>query len=100
MKKEYYLIIILILVSLASFGMGRMSVLDKINREEEVEFIIPELSSIIDDFSGFSYLASVNGTKYYKRGCRSANRIKEENRIYFKTSTDAIKSGYGASSTC
>jgi hypothetical protein len=87
-------------VSIASFGLGRLSVLDQQGEKEEVEFIIPELSKIDMSFSGFSYLASINGTKYYSRGCKSANRIKPENRIYFKSSSDAIKSGYGASSTC
>lgn len=100
MKKEFIIIIILILVSLASFGLGRMSALDKKGSESEVEFVIPELSSIDMSFSNFPYLASINGTKYYGRGCKSASRIKTENRIYFKTSTDAVKSGYGASSTC
>ncbi|MDQ5901648.1 MAG: Ada Zn binding protein [Patescibacteria group bacterium] len=100
MKNEFIVIIILILVSLASFGLGRMSVLDKKGSESGVEFLIPELSKIDMSFSGFPYLASINGTKFYGRGCKSSNRIKAENRIYFKTSTDAVKSGYGASSTC
>ncbi|MEZ4103636.1 MAG: hypothetical protein R3B55_03780 [Candidatus Paceibacterota bacterium] len=101
MKKEYLIIIIMVLMSVASFGLGRMSVLEsKTKGEEEVEFVIPELSKIDMGFSGFNYLASINGTKYYPRGCKAANRIKVENRIYFKSGSDAQKTGYGYSSSC
>lgn len=100
MKKEYLIIIIIILVGLASFGLGRMSALEKTGEEDSVEFIIPELSKIDMNFSGLSYVASINGTKYYPRGCKVVNRIKSENRIYFRSGSDAQKSGYGYTSSC
>ena|SRR5690606_4143294 len=93
MKKEYLLVVIIVLVALVSFGLGRMSVLEKQKGDREVEFIIPELSKIDMSFKGHSFVASVNGTRYYPRGCRAANRINSENLIYFKTAEDARKSG-------
>ncbi len=50
--------------------------------------------------SSKSYVASKNGTKYYPAACSGANRIKEENRVYFDTKEAAERAGYGASSTC
>lgn len=46
------------------------------------------------------FVASKNGTKYYPSNCKSANRIKEENRVYFKTEQEAQSSGYERTSTC
>lgn len=100
MKKEYLFVIILILVGLISFGLGRMSVLGANKSDGEVEFVIPTLSKIDLNSQNFKYLASINGTKYYPKGCNSANRIKSENRIYFKSGEDAEKSGFERSKTC
>lgn len=46
------------------------------------------------------YVASKNGTKYYLPSCGTANRIKEENKIYFNTKEEAEAAGFGPSSTC
>lgn len=45
-------------------------------------------------------VASKNGTKYYKVTCSGANRIKEENKIYFQTVEEAIAAGYGEAKGC
>lgn len=45
-----------------------------------------------------SFVASVNGGKYYFLTCAEINRIKEENKIFFKTEQEAIDAGYAASS--
>lgn len=47
-----------------------------------------------------SYLASRSGTKYYPAGCKSANRIKEENRIWFTNKESAESAGYEPASNC
>ena len=44
------------------------------------------------------YVASKNGKTYYKITC--SNRIKEENKIYFQSESDAQKSGFTPSKTC
>lgn len=67
--------------------------------------IIP-LSSIQEGASNLdgkplgSYLASRSGTKYYPTGCKSANRIKEENRIWFTNKESAENAGYEPASNC
>jgi hypothetical protein len=45
-----------------------------------------------------SFVASVSGAKYYFLTCAETKRIKEENKIFFKTEQEAIDAGYSASS--
>lgn len=45
-------------------------------------------------------VASKNGKKYYLTTCSGANRIKDENKIYFSSAQEARKAGLTPSSTC
>ncbi len=47
-----------------------------------------------------NYVASRNGQKYYPADCKSANRIKPENRVYFATAALAEAAGYTLTVTC
>jgi small subunit ribosomal protein S1 len=42
------------------------------------------------------FVASKTGKKYYAVGSAAAEKIKDENRIDFKTEEDAVKAGYSA----
>jgi len=46
------------------------------------------------------YVASKNGTKYYTPGCAGASRIKDENKVFFKTAQEAEAAGYGIAAGC
>lgn len=46
------------------------------------------------------YVASVNGSKYYHRGCGGVGRIKEENKVWFATPEEAQKAGYEPAKNC
>ncbi len=46
------------------------------------------------------FIVSKNGSKYYPLGCKAANRIKLENRVYFESAIDAKAAGYELSATC
>ncbi len=99
-KKSLALIAIIILTSTASFGLGRLSIIEQVRAKDDVEIIIPRLSNLKVDESKFKYLASKSGTKYYPMGCKSANRIKPENRVYFNTVDEAEESGLTLASGC
>jgi hypothetical protein len=43
---------------------------------------------------GRSWVASSRGEVYYRRGCRNADRLAPENRVYFRTEEDAKRAGY------
>lgn len=47
-----------------------------------------------------SLVASKNGTKYYLPSCSGANRIKDENRIWFATAEEARENGYEPAANC
>lgn len=46
------------------------------------------------------FVASKNGQKYYPLDCASANRIKEENKIYYESAMEAEADGKELSSQC
>jgi hypothetical protein len=46
------------------------------------------------------YVASKNGGKYHLPWCSGALRIKEENKVWFKTKEEAEKAGYTPASNC
>lgn len=99
-KKSIVLILIIVLTGTGSFGLGRLSVMEKERGEERAAIIMPKLRELSVDESQFSFVASKNGTKYYTIGCKSADRIKEENKIYFETVEEARETGLEPASGC
>jgi hypothetical protein len=116
--RDILTVIIVILVGLGSFGLGRLS---KSNTSSgiQIEYLGQEASAIqatqysnvlqktaITDTpassssSGKNFFASSRGSKYYPVGCQAGNNLKQENRIYFATREEAEKSGYELSSSC
>jgi len=47
-----------------------------------------------------SIVASKNGAKYYFTWCSGATRIKEENKVWFESETEAKNAGYAPASNC
>jgi hypothetical protein len=47
-----------------------------------------------------NYLASSRGKKYYPIDCPASQNIKESNRVYFKTASEAESKGYTLSTSC
>lgn len=47
-----------------------------------------------------SFVASQSGTRYYHVSCGSANRIKEENKVFFATEMEAQAAGYTRALNC
>jgi hypothetical protein len=108
---RFYLMILLIIigVSLASFSLGRLSILNHIdeirlleqqanvvNTQEYKETLVTEGEEIREK----RFIASKNGKMYYSLGCSGINRINIENRVYFNSEIEAEKAGYTKSKTC
>jgi hypothetical protein len=113
---EIIVIFIILLTGINAFYIGSLK---KLNLNGNVELILQKgvfvldfaeksgknvLSGAgnLDSESGLekSFVASKNGTKYYPVGCSGANRIKEENKIYFSTEKEARDRGLGPSKNC
>jgi hypothetical protein len=113
--KDVLVVIIIILVGLGSFELGRLS---KNNSNNGIKIEYPDeeaniVGSINQNSSNLNnnlensqklisgnFFASNRGTKYYSISCSAGKTIKEENRIYFNTSTEAQSAGYELSSAC
>jgi len=116
--KDFLIILIIILVGLISFLLGRLSNQESSEglkiRYQDQEALVLSSSSLIkagwDDKLSVpqnssknslgEYFASNRGKKYYPINCSAGKNIKIENRVYFKTAQEAEKAGYELSSSC
>lgn len=115
-RSDLYVAAVIFLVGLASFGLGRLSVLWP---EKEAIRIgnskSSELSELSTPNSGElnqlnplnslnqlkdKYVASQNGTAYHFPWCPGAQRIKEENKVWFDTKEEAERAGYHPAANC
>ncbi len=46
-----------------------------------------------------AWVASSRGHTYYRRGCKTANRLSRANLIYFRTEEEAQRAGYRRSTS-
>ena len=116
--KDILIVIIVILVGLGSFELGRLS---KENSSSgiKIEYTNPNTNQAANVVSATEYIktmpvqttqnlnsarknffASNRGSKYYSIGCSGGKTIKQENRVYFTTREEAEKAGYTLSSLC
>ncbi|MBU2082397.1 hypothetical protein KKH14_03185 [Patescibacteria group bacterium] len=104
-SNKAFIATVLVLVFLIGLGIGLL-----IKRGESSQIIIdknakiglpaqPDLSAPAA-LAGSNFMASINGTAYYPKGCPSANRINEENIIWFSTKEEAEIQGYKPAKNC
>lgn len=112
--KDILVIIIIILVGLGSFGLGRLSKntqnsgikIQYPNKEANKANVIESINQIADienleqNSSSKTFFASSRGSKYYSINCSAGKTIKEENKIFFSSSTEAEEAGFELSSAC
>lgn len=119
--KDIMIVIIVILVGIFAFELGRLSRENgsngvKINYTGQQASVIgsispnrsntpnielnPSIAEKTRNSSLGSYFASNRGKKYYPIGCGAGKSIKTENRIYFQSSSDAEQKGYTLASSC
>ncbi|OGI74457.1 hypothetical protein A3D42_01200 [Candidatus Nomurabacteria bacterium RIFCSPHIGHO2_02_FULL_41_18] len=107
-SKDILTVIIVILVGLISFGLGRLSKQPKneglkIEYKGETADITANVSRPVLDTGKIAtraFFASNKGSKYYPVGCSAGKNLKEENRIYFNTRESAEIAGYELSTSC
>lgn len=98
LTREIAFAIILILVGLASFGLGRLSVLSDGKQPVRIEY--GEQGASPSMVKNGAVVGSKNGSKYHLPWCSGAQRIKEENKVYFDSIEDAKRNGYTAAANC
>jgi hypothetical protein len=110
--RNIYVILIIVLVSLASFGLGRLSKIEEgrppvniINRNTIPAIAntaispTPNIGEEVREINE-QYVASKNGSKYHLPWCSGAQRIKEENKIWFETKEEAERASYSPAANC
>lgn len=111
-KSDLYIAAIIFLVGMASFGLGRLSVLWP--KKEPITITNGQLpvtdNSISKKASGEEasvsaavegkYVASKSGAAYHYPWCQGALKIKEANKIWFQTKEEAEKAGYKPAGNC
>ncbi|NVN97128.1 hypothetical protein HXX01_02755 [Candidatus Nomurabacteria bacterium] len=115
-RNTLFIIVILVLIGLSSFGLGRLSKEESLNnpntkldngngyivKEEIGKSILIESDNkkVVNNSREKMYVASKNGKLYYGVNCSGANRIKTENKLWFSTEQEAIDAGYNKASLC
>lgn len=117
-KSDCYIAAVIFLVGLLSFGLGRLSVLwpqkEPITVVNQQSGIINQENHLKDDQGDISssgskspiydsngkYVASKNGSAYHFPWCAGAQKIKEENKIWFDTKEAAEAAGYRPAANC
>ena len=109
--KDILTVIIVILVGLGSFELGRLSkntqntgikieYPDGVENQSANVISTQETQNLNANSAGKNFFASNRGTKYYSIGCTAGKNIKQENRVYFATREEAEKANYTYSSSC
>lgn len=111
---------IVILVALASFGLGRASLVDSgLNLAQNESYTEPKTVAAASlptaaprttpaatapaspqVATDAALVASKSGTKYHLMTCPGAKQIKEENKVYFASVTEAEAAGYKPAANC
>lgn len=112
--RDLFLAALVFLMSMASFGLGRLSAIwptqEPIAIEEPKDegqkrngataaIAVPSSFGLGPSAAG-SYVASKNGSSYHRPDCPGAKQIKEENRLWFQTAEDARRAGYQPAGNC
>jgi hypothetical protein len=109
-KDDLFVVFLIFLVGMASFGLGKISSLEKrkvpisiLNTQESMYASVSE-SIQTDKKVGATekgtVVASKSGTKYYYPWCSGVARIKEENKVWFNSIDEAKARGLTPASGC
>lgn len=102
----FFFTILILLVGVSSFGLGRMSVLDTTdiypnnNLSQVANISDSENNSQKINSEAVQVVVSKNGTKYYALWCSGVSKIKEENKVYYNSPAEAQAAGYTLAANC
>lgn len=105
-----YMVVVIVLVGVISFGLGRSSVLGKAGEglgptgPAGVILTEPEITAEnkvdIDTVTATGVVGSRSGTKYHLPDCPGALQMKDENKIFFSSIEAAQAAGYTPAGNC
>lgn len=119
--KDVFVFLVVVLVALGAFSIGRSSVLG-VKRAGELKILDVPLeatitsNSVVNGILGTTakgsdvasaalvgsgkYVGAKSGKTYYFPWCSGVKRIKESNKVWFSTKEEAEVAGYKPSASC
>jgi len=119
-KEDLFIALLIVLIGLTSFGLGKLSSLEKqktpISITDSQSAVYNAISANTSNTNPANttvnstnvptavgkgiVFSSKSGTKYYYPWCSGANRVKEENRVWFNSIADAKSAGLTPAANC
>lgn len=96
---EWGLVLIVLLVGLVSFGMGRLSALEEAKPAVSVRNASLEAEARGMPIGGL-VVASRKGSAYHYPWCGGAQSITEGNKVWFESEAAARRAGYAPAKNC
>lgn len=96
---DWGLVLLLVLLSAASFGLGRLSVLES-SRPPVSIGKMPAAVAPRGIYPGGMYVASRSGSAYYYPWCAGALKILPQNQRWFPDEESARQAGYAPAKNC
>lgn len=106
-NKDIFVVLVILLVAFASFGLGRLSKITELKEPITIEETGQEAAAVTVQKQNHQvnaeqgkYVASKNGTKYYLPWCGGVDRILEANKVWFATKEEAETRGLTPAANC
>lgn len=111
LPKDIFILLLILLVGMGSFGLGRLSALEERKKTDLRIVQLPATASLGVEDGQVSmretstpvrgiYVGSRSGTTYHLPWCTGAKRIREENQVWFSSKADAEARGYKPAANC
>ena len=108
--EELFLVVVILLVGLVSFGLGQISSSSNLGGEliiestpvetQEVVKTLEEASLAGESSGPVSIIGNKNSKIYHRSDCSGAKRMSETNKIYFASIAAAKTAGFRAAANC
>lgn len=104
-SRDVFFSAVIVLVGFASFGLGRLSLLESKREPVRIEnALVASIGGVKEKEEkitlGGQIVASKSGSKYHYPWCAGASQISEKNKLWFASSEEARKAGYAPASNC
>lgn len=96
---EWGIALIVLVVSLGSFGLGRISALEEVRTPVSIYHATEQPAPPAMPLGG-QFVAARSGTVYYYPWCSGAQRIAAGNQIWFSSEAAARAAGYAPAKNC
>ena len=101
-KERIFVVLLLFLVAILAFGLGRLSVFEERKTTIQIENLPAgmEDGGVASSSAGITVYSSNTGSVYYYATCTGISRLSQNNKISFKSAQDAESYGLHIAPGC